>query len=290
MRSCVKPVAAQLRQRLAQAVATARRGRGGRRPRQQTAHTQARVPSECLGDAWQPADAVLNHVNHVSDELRTPLTIIHGYAELLADGQLSGADVVRSTAREIHASSSHVLRVLDDLLETSRLDAGQLELRTERVDLAPWLARTAATFARATPSHQVVVELPEALPYVRADLGRLGRVLNDLLASAAQQAAEGTRILVTAHVFDSGRVEIQVRHQGPAIAPRDSESVCDNLSAVNQGPDLALARRLVEAHGGDVGVRGTLGQGSSVWLRLPADVPSLPAEPPVWIDPDSLAA
>jgi signal transduction histidine kinase len=253
---------------------------------------------EALREVARLKDEFLGQVSH---ELRTPLTIIHGYAELIADGHVPDESVVRATAQQIHASSALMTRLVDDLLDTSRLDAGRIELKPERVELVPWLARTTAAFGQATPSHRVIADLPDRkdLPPVRVDLDRLGQVMNNLLSNAVRYSGPGSEIRVAAHVFDAARVEILVSDHGAGIAPDDCERIFEKfyrgkhgstLAVRGAGLGLAVARSLVEAHGGEIGVRSTLGQGSTFWVRLPADVVSLPSEPPVWIDAGSLAA
>jgi two-component system sensor histidine kinase SaeS len=123
--------------------------------------------------------------------------------------------------------------------------------------------------------------------------------MNNLLSNAVRYSAQGTEIRVTAHVLDECRVEILVTDRGTGIAPEDCQRIFEKfyrgkhgstLAVRGAGLGLAVARSLVEAHGGQIGVRSTLGQGSTFWVRLPTDVISLPSESPVWIDPASLAA
>jgi two-component system, OmpR family, sensor histidine kinase SaeS len=203
----------------------------------------------------------------LDDEMRGLLTIVQGYAELLADGQLNDELTVRSSAREILVSAQHMLALLENPADT-------LSLRS--VDLVEWLAETTRTFGGRTPSHQVVADLPSGLPPVRIDPRQLGRVIHSLLSDAARCSEDGSLILLTAHVFAAGSVEIQIVDQG-ASAGADARS-------------LATAGAVVEAHGGQIGMRSTPGRGSTVWVRLPSEVCGLPAEPPVWIDPAALAA
>jgi signal transduction histidine kinase len=200
-------------------------------------------------------------------ELRGLLTIVQGYAELLADGQVSDAVMVRSSAREILASAQQMVGLFEN-------PTGALDLRS--VHLAEWLAETTETFARRTPSHQVVADLPSALPAVRIDPRQLGQIMHSLLSDAAGSSEAGSLILVTAHVFAAGSVEIHFVDQG--------------ASGGVDGGSLARARDVVEAHGGQIGVRSSLGRGSTVWVRLPSQVCGVPAEPPVWIDPTALVA
>jgi signal transduction histidine kinase len=126
--------------------------------------------------------------------------------------------------------------------------------------------------------------LPTPLPSITADLDRLGQVMNNLLSNAARYSAIGTEIRVTAHAGGQS-VEVQVIDEGMGVAFEDCERIFEKfyrgkhgatLAVRGTGLGLAVARQLVEVHGGTIGVRSTPGQGSTFWVRLPvAD--------PVWI-------
>jgi signal transduction histidine kinase len=237
---------------------------------------EARREMDALREVARLKDEFLGQVSH---ELRTPLTIIHGYSELMVDGLITDEAVVRHSADEIHTSSALMLRLVDDLLDTSRLESGRIELKLDSVKLGPWLARVAAAFGQANPSHRVVAHLPNLLSNVSADVDRLGQVMNNLLANAALYSAAGTEIRLTAHVVDTW-VEVQVSDQGTGIAPEDCERIFEKfyrgrhgatLAVRGTGLGLAVARQLVEAHAGTLGVHSTIGEGSMFWVRLPIE-------------------
>ena len=276
---------------------TARLGQETARLHHEAGQAEARREMEALREVARLKDEFLGQVSH---ELRTPLTIIHGYSELMVDGLLLEPDTVRQSADEIHSSSALMLRLVDDLLDTSRLESGRIELKPHRVELGNWLTRLATAFGQANPSHIVVTKAPGDLPTLTADLDRLGQVMNNLLSNAARYSAGGTEIRVSAET-SGDYVEIDVADQGPGIAPEDCERIFEKfyrgrhgatLAVRGTGLGLAVARQLVEAHGGTLGVRSTLGQGSTFWLRLPvqaatplanstasAAVPAGPANP-----------
>jgi signal transduction histidine kinase len=268
---------------------TARLAQEAARLNHEAGQAEARREMEALREVARLKDEFLGQVSH---ELRTPLTIIHGYSELMVDGLLAEPDMVRQSADEIHASSTLMLRLVDDLLDTSRLDAGRIELKTERVELGGWLTRLATGFGQATPSHVVVADVGAELPAVNADLDRLGQVMNNLLSNAARYSAKGTRIRISAAASNEW-VELLVTDEGTGVAPGDCERIFEKfyrgkhgatLAVRGTGLGLAVARQLVEAHGGTIGVRSTLGQGSTFWVRLPvathvgSSAPSAPVE------------
>jgi signal transduction histidine kinase len=235
---------------------------------------EARREMEALREITRLKDEFLGQVSH---ELRTPLTIIHGYSELMVDGLLGEPGSIRQSADEIHTSSALMLRLVDDLLDTSRLDAGRIQLKSDTVELSGWLARLASGFGQANPSHRVVSQLSSPLPAVTADLDRLGQVMNNLLSNATRYSAAGTEIRVSASVVGD-QIEVQVVDQGTGIATEDCERIFEKfyrgkhgatLAVRGTGLGLAVARQLVEAHGGSIGVRSRVGQGSTFWVRLP---------------------
>jgi signal transduction histidine kinase len=253
---------------------TARLAQETARLHHEAGQAEARREMEALRQVARLKDEFLGQVSH---ELRTPLTIIHGYSELMVDGLLADQDSVRQSADEIHSSSALMLRLVDDLLDTSRLDAGRVALRTERVELSSWLTRLATGFGQANPTHVVVAQVPDALPSVTADLDRIGQVMNNLLSNAVRYSARGTQIRVAAELEDDC-IEIGVIDQGPGVAADDCERIFEKfyrgkhgatLAVRGTGLGLAVARQLVDAHGGTIGVRSTLGHGSTFWLRLP---------------------
>jgi len=253
---------------------TARLAQETARLHREAGQAEARREMEALREVARLKDEFLGQVSH---ELRTPLTIIHGYSELMVDGMLTEPGTIRQSADEIHTSSALMLRLVDDLLDTSRLDAGRIELKTDRLDLATWLTRVASGFGQATPTHHVVAQLAAPLPSVMADADRLGQVMNNLLSNAARYSARGTEIRISAAVVDES-VEIQVIDQGTGIAAEDCERIFEKfyrgrhgatLAVRGTGLGLAVARQLVEAHAGSIGVRSTLGRGSAFWVRLP---------------------
>jgi signal transduction histidine kinase len=255
---------------------TARLAQETARLHHEAGQAEARREMEALRDVARLKDEFLGQVSH---ELRTPLTIIHGYSELMVDGLLQEPETIRQGADEIHTSSALMLRLVDDLLDTSRLDAGRVELKHARVELSTWLARLAAGFGQANPSHVVVTQVADSLPCVNADLDRLGQVMNNLLSNAVRYSAGGTEIRVSADVIGDS-IEIDVSDHGPGVAPEDCERIFEKfyrgrhgatLAVRGTGLGLAVARQLVEAHGGTIGVRSTLGRGSTFWLRLPID-------------------
>ena len=152
---------------------------------------EAHREMEALREVARLKDEFLGQVSH---ELRTPLTIIHGYSELMVDGLITDAAMVRQSADEIHTSSALMLRLVDDLLDTSRLDSGRIELKPEHVDLGV----LAGPRCRRVRPGQPVASRGGAICRRRcrpisADVDRLGQVMNNLLSNAARYSADRHR-------------------------------------------------------------------------------------------------
>jgi signal transduction histidine kinase len=242
----------------------------------ETAAAEAMREVESLRDLARLKDEFLGQVSH---ELRTPLTIIHGYSELIADGILRREEQIRETASEVHTNSSLMLRLVDDLLDTSRLESGRLSLKYEVTDLAPWLERTTAAFAQANGSHHITAELPPSLPQARVDLARLGQVVNNLLTNAVRYSPDGSKVRVLARSPRRGEIELRVVDQGIGIQADECDRIFEKFyrgkdgathSVRGTGLGLAVAKMLVEAHNGQIRVESKLAHGSTFIVRLPA--------------------
>jgi len=255
---------------------TARLAQEAARLHREAGQAEARREMESLREVARLKDEFLGQVSH---ELRTPLTIIHGYSELIVDGMLEDPASIRQSADEIHSSSALMLRLVDDLLDTSRLDAGRIELKPVSLDLGNWIIRLVTGFGQANPSHRIVADVCEPLPIVAADPDRLGQVMNNLLSNAARYSPPGTLIRVSADVVDDW-LEVKVIDQGQGIAAEDCERIFEKfyrgkhgatLAVRGTGLGLAVARQLTQAHGGSIGLSSTLGRGSTFWIRLPIE-------------------
>src|SRR5947209_19194116 len=120
---------------------TARLAQETARLHREAGQAEARREMEALREVARLKDEFLGQVSH---ELRTPLTIIHGYSELMVDGMIAEEVLLRQCADDIHTNSTLMLRLVDDLLDTSRMDTGRIELIPDRLALTAWMARMTA--------------------------------------------------------------------------------------------------------------------------------------------------
>lgn len=212
----------------------------------------------------------------VSHELRTPLSVIYGFAELLRTRVPSPAQS-REMGREIHEAARHMMRLVDDLLDTSRMETGRFSLNLCPTDLGQLLTSVAASFSRNDRDHPIRVELPPGLPLVRVDPERIRQVVSNLLTNAIRYSPKGVPITVRAGVGES-RVWFEVEDRGMGIEPGELGYIFDKFYRTRAaraagvggtGLGLAIVKSLVEAHGGEVNVQSAVGQGARFTVYLP---------------------
>jgi signal transduction histidine kinase len=236
---------------------------------------QARI--QALEEANTHKEQFLGILSH---ELRTPLNAIQGFGSVLEDG-IAGelAPAQANFVGKILAASDHMLALVDDLLDLSRVQAGKLSLSVEKVELAPMVrASLVELAAQALGKDQVLANRVRAdLPWVTADPGRLRQVLSNLVGNAIKYTPEGGSIMVRAKV-EGDFVRVEVEDTGIGIAPEEQARIFESFTQLDMtstrskggvGLGLSIVRALVEAQGGQVGVASQPGLGSTFWFTLP---------------------
>jgi len=223
---------------------------------------------------------------NMSHELRTPLNAILGFSELL------GSDIFAEKRVEyaalIHSSGRHLLDLVNDLLDLSRIEAGKLELHTEMLDFAVLVGESIKTVdSRARASRLCVVSnVARDIPNVMGDGRALKQVLLNLLTNAVKFSEPGGEVEVFAAMDSWGELMFGVRDEGIGIAPEDQVSVFERFGQARHdvtmeqegsGLGLPIVKGLVEAHGGRVVLESRLGQGTCVTVWIPAERILLPA-------------
>jgi signal transduction histidine kinase len=238
-----------------------------------------------LDAAMRTKDQFLSNISH---ELRTPLNSIIGFTDLLLTQDLGGgplSEQQRDFLDTVARNGRHLLELINELLDLQRIAAGRMDLRPEPVDLSALLAEAAASVQAQAQQrrHALVVEPAAEGLRVLADRGRVRQVLLNLLSNAIKFTPDGGRITVAAAAANGGAAaRIAVTDSGIGIAPEDQvklfqEFVQLDASASRKyegtGLGLALSRRLVELHGGAIGVESEVGKGSTFWFTLPVARP-----------------
>jgi two-component system CheB/CheR fusion protein len=216
----------------------------------------------------------------LAHELRNPLAPIRNAASLLTVGAPNEARLQRARG-VIERQVTHLTRLIDDLLDISRITRGKIRLEAEPIDLGVAISRSVETVRPILEAHrhQFSVELPSEPLLVQADLTRLSQALGNLLNNAAKFTPDGGAITLTARRTGS-MLEVSVRDNGIGIAPDMLPRIFDLFTQVDATPGrsqgglgigLTLVRTLVEMHGGTVEARSAgAGQGSEFVVRLPA--------------------
>ncbi len=235
-------------------------------------------------DGSRTKSEFLTEVNH---ELRTPLNAIIGYSEFLleADAGLL-TDRQRDFIRNIRASGAHLLEVINDVLDLSKIEAGRFDLHDDEVDVALSIAEVHALQEHALVSAGLSFDaiLPRPLPRLRADRRALRQMLLNLVSNAVKYTEAGGRVVIeiarTEDGPDHGGVSVTVVDTGVGIAEEHHAMVLEPFRQVPSGRirnrtgtglGLPIVRSLVEAHGGRLTLDSAPGRGTRVALRFPAE-------------------
>jgi len=214
-----------------------------------------------------------------SHELRSPLTSVQGFAELLMLEREKLTPKQAETVEIILDNTRHVVRLLNDLLDLARSDAGRLTIAPSPTEVAPLVEEATRTLrAQAEARGQELREEIEAgLPLVNADRDRIRQILVNLLTNANEYCPEGAAIEVKAQQLGA-EVEIAVSDNGPGIPSDQLEHIFERFTRGDAGMTqrvggtglgLAISKSLVELHGGTIAAESTVGAGSTFRVRLP---------------------
>jgi PAS domain S-box-containing protein len=217
-------------------------------------------------------------ISTVSHELRTPLAAIKGYATtLLADDVHWDAVTQREFLSIISSETDRLSSLVTNLLDMSRIDAGNLTVSKVACNLEELIYR-AAQRAHPQPEDRLQVSIPPDLPLIYADAQRIEVVLRNLIENAAKYAGEGSPIYITANVR-GGNLEVRVDDEGPGIPAEESERIFDSFYQLENGLDrkstgaglgLAICRGFVDAHGGKIWVEPRE-RGACIAFSLPLE-------------------
>jgi GAF domain-containing protein len=216
---------------------------------------------------------------NMSHELRTPLNAIIGFSEVLSDrmfGELN--EKQEEYLKDIYASGTHLLSLINDILDLSKIEAGRMELELADFDL-PAALDNALMLVRERAGRRNIslhTSIDNRLGEVRADERKIRQVILNLLSNAIKFTPDGGRIDVAA-VPKDGSVEVSVSDTGIGIAPEDQEKVFEEFRQVGTaekkaegtGLGLTLCRKFIELHGGRIWVKSQVGQGSTFTFTVP---------------------
>jgi signal transduction histidine kinase len=218
---------------------------------------------------------------NMSHELRTPLNAIIGFSEVLMSETPLAAERRTEYARSVRDSGVHLLRIINDILDLSKIEAGKLELLEEEVDLAAILDSCERIIGERVVENglRLVRHLPEELPRLRGDERKLKQILLNLLSNSVKFTPPGGEVRVVVGRDPSG-IAIAVEDTGIGIAEADIATALAPFMQVDRslsrrfegtGLGLSLTRSLAELHGGSLELRSIPGAGTTVTIRLPAE-------------------
>jgi two-component system, cell cycle sensor histidine kinase PleC len=219
---------------------------------------------------------------NMSHELRTPLNAIIGFSEVIRDAHVGPVDTrYQGYAQDIHSSGHHLLGLINDVLDLSKIEAGRLTLHEEPVDLTKLAGDCQRLLAERFRTAQLalVIELPAHVPYVRADELRLKQILLNLLSNAAKFTPAGGRVVLAVEVMPEGAIRLSVADTGVGMRPEEIPLALQPFRQVDSslnrrydgaGLGLPLARTLAELHGGRLAIESAPGEGTTVSITLPA--------------------
>jgi len=217
---------------------------------------------------------------NMSHELRTPLNAIIGFSEVLSERMFGEINEKQADyLKDIHESGRHLLSLINDILDLSKIEAGHMELEITSFHLPSALTNAMTLVRERAQRHGIglSLQLDERLGAFRADERKFKQIVVNLLSNAVKFTPDGGKVDVSAKKFD-GTVEIAVKDTGIGIAPEDHATVFEEFKQVGRdytrkaegtGLGLALTRRFVELHGGAVRLDSALGKGSTFTITLP---------------------
>jgi signal transduction histidine kinase len=219
-----------------------------------------------------------------SHELRSPLTSVQGFAELLMLDRDSLTPKQAETVEIILDNCRHLVRLLNDLLDLARSDAGRLAVRPAPTEIGALIEDAVRTMRAQTEAkgQTLTANLDAGLPVVQVEAARIRQVLINLLTNAHEYCPEGASIQVTARLLGA-EIEIAVIDDGPGIPESQLARIFERFTRGDAGLTqrvggtglgLAISKSLVEVHGGTIAAESTPGAGSTFRVRLPIGVPA----------------
>lgn len=220
-------------------------------------------------------------ISVVSHELKTPVAIIKGYAETLRRPEARrDPALMEEMLGAIADESDRLARLVDDLLDASRLQAGGLPFQeVEDVDLRTLARRVVERYSRQSDRHRLVLDFPEEFPVVKGNPKRLDQVLDNLVSNAIKYSPQGGEVRIAGEATPA-EVTLSVKDSGVGIPFEEQERIFDRFyrvqnpetrAASGTGLGLYLTRAIVQAHGGRIWVESTLGQGATFYVALPRE-------------------
>jgi two-component system sensor histidine kinase KdpD len=215
--------------------------------------------------------------NSISHELRIPVATIISASESMLTTQHS-EDIRNELAREILKASNRLNRLIENLLNMSRLESGRITPRLDWCDIHDLINKVSDSLQDELKPFNLQVEIDNNMPFVRIDFGLMEQVLYNLIYNATQYAVSSTNLRVNAF-YDKGIMTIQVLDRGPGIPQKELSLVFNKFYRIEgsktggTGLGLSIARGFTEAHNGTLSVENRVNGGAKFTVRIPSDIP-----------------
>ncbi|WZO95892.1 PAS domain S-box protein [Isosphaeraceae bacterium EP7] len=259
--------------------------------------TEQRIVSEALREAKEQAEGAnrskSTFLANMSHELRTPLNAIIGYSEmLLEEAEDDGKEAAASDLKKIRMSGKHLLQLINDVLDLSKIEAGKAEMFLETFEVAEMIHGVVDTIRPLMEQNGNVIEVtcPPGLGSMHADLTKVRQSLLNLLSNAAKFTEKGKVGLKATALPGGGGFSMEISDSGIGMTPEQLGKLFQPFSQADAsttrkyggtGLGLTITRRFCRMMGGDVTARSELGLGSTFEIRLPASVVAPAADPEV---------
>ncbi|NMM45286.1 PAS domain S-box protein [Rhodospirillaceae bacterium KN72] len=245
--------------------------------------TGERALQKAKEDAERASASKSQFLAHMSHELRTPLNSIIGFSEIMTEEILGKMNQPKylEYAKDIRRSGLHLLNLINDVLDLTKIDAGRQTVEESEIDLAQILQSCLRMIqgTKNTAFLNFEFHVPKSLPHIRADERLIKQIVLNLLSNSAKYNVPGGKIIVSAGIDGENRVRFTVADTGVGIAPEDIPKVqepfgqarSDSMRAhEGTGLGLSLSKKLTELHDGTLTIESTLGKGTAVTVTLPA--------------------
>jgi signal transduction histidine kinase len=230
--------------------------------------------------AEQASAAKSDFLARISHEIRTPLNAIIGFAEVMMEERLGpiGSERYKEYLKDVHASGEHVLSLVNDLLDLSKIEAGKMELDFERVDANAVISECASIMQTQANQARIVMRLSLAprLPPIRADERSLKQILLNLLSNAVKFNEPGGQVIVSSALTDSGYVVIRVKDTGIGMTEEELQTALEPFKQVatrrsvrGTGLGLPLTKALIEANQATFSIKSRKNEGTLTEVAFP---------------------
>jgi signal transduction histidine kinase len=244
-------------------------------------HVLAASFNQMADRVQQSQQAQRDFVANVSHDLKTPLTSIQGYSQALLDGTAASPAIQQRAALIISQEAQRLSHLVEEVIDLARLESGGLYLHLEQIDANELGAELVDSLRPRFDAAGVTLTWTPAPTSIQivADGARLRRALTNLLDNALEHTPRTGAVTLRAELTGA-RVNFTVADTGAGVPPDDLERIWERFYRVDRartgrsgsGLGLAIVKEIVEAHGGEVGVESTMGQGSRFWFTLPVNV------------------